>query len=277
VGAINSNLATAFIGGLTGAFGGALGAQRIVERSKRRDDLIKELRNINAAIMVTVSTCNAALTLKKQHVQPMYEQFEKEKAALSVFMDQRAKGQISGDAEYRFMADLKTYPAPTVPIETLKDLVYSKISAYGRPLALVAVLEQLLVGLRDAIAKRDTLVQRFASGVVPAEQLSQYYFGMPLRGGDTNQEYPDLAWAIHSYVDDVVFFSQLLCSDLIKHGNEIRDAYSKKYGKGVQKVSTANFSGPREKGLIPPDSQYSDWLNAFVSDDTDNANNKRKQ
>lgn len=266
---LNSSFAISIIGGLTGALGGALGAQHIVERSKRRDELLKELRNTNAAIMVAFSICNAALALKKQHVQLMYEQFAKEKEALRAFNEQRATGQRQGNAEFRYVADMRTFPAPVVPIETLEALVFEKLSAYGRPLALVSVLNQSLVGLRDAIGKRDVLIHRIATGVIPAEQLPQYYFGMPLPTGDTNQEYPDLIEAIHSYVDDVAFFSALLCTDLVRHGNGIHAVFTKKFRKGAPEVSAADFTGPREKGLIPPDDQYIDWLKAFMEDESE--------
>lgn len=273
---LNSNIAIAFVGGLTGAIGGALGAQHIVERSKRRDELMKELRNTNAAIMVTFSICNSALALKKQHVQPLHQEFDKARADLQAFKAQRSAGQQPPNAEYHFVADFKTFPAPTAPIETLKDIVYSKVSAYGRPLALVAVLEQSLVGLRDAIAKRDALIQRFASGAIPPELTPQYYFGLPLPGGDTNQEYPDTVEAIHSYTDDVAFFCALLCEDLVTHGNEVRSVYLKKFKKGAPRISTADFSGPREKELVPPDSQYKDWLNSFAKYESSKEENEKK-
>lgn len=149
-------------------------------------------------------------------------------------------------------------------METLKGLVFEKISAYGRALALVSVLDQSLVGLREAIAKRDAWVHRFSSGGVQKNAFKNYYFGLQFPNGDTNQEYPDLVFAIHSYTDDVIFFSSLLCADLIKHGEAVRTPLTKKSEKGVPKVSTADFAGPRASGLLPPDDQYSDWLNGFT-------------
>lgn len=261
---INSNFAVAFVGGLTGAFGGALGAQHIAERAKRREELLKELRNTNAAIMVSFSICNAALALKKQHVLPLKELFLKEKDALLAFKEKRKMGEVLKDAEHRIAADLRTFPALTVPIDTLKSLVYERISAYGRPLATVSVLEQALVGLTEGIRRRDEMVNRFTSRAIPAEHFPQYYFGLPLATGDTNQEYPDLVEGIYSYVDDVAFFSSLLCVDLIKHGQAVRTALTKRSEKNVPKVSTADFSGPKAKTLIPSEDQYSDWINSFT-------------
>jgi len=261
---LNSNLAIAFIGGFAGATGGALGAQRIFERSRKREERLKELRYTNAAIMVAHTICNAALALKKQHVQPMRESFLKAKADLEEFKAKRNAGQIAADVEFHVQMDMRTYPAPIVPIETLKHIVFQEISAVGRPLSLVAVVEQSLIGLTAAIAKRDQLIQRFASGDIPEQVHANYYFGLPLQGGHVNQEFPDTVEAIYSYVDDLAFFSSLLCNDLMKHGSKVREALVKKSPKHVPHVSEADFSGPVKSGLIPPDSQYSDWLNAFV-------------
>lgn len=264
---LNSAFTTSLIGALAGAYAGARAAQRITERSKEREQLLSQIRTTNAATMVAFSACNAGLALKKQHVQPMYEGFVRAKAELETFRQQRATGQRQGNAEYRFVADMRVFPAPSAPIETLKELVFHRISAQGRSLALVAVLEQSFAGVKEMIAKRDALIHRFASGAVPNELVHNYYFGMPLPSGDTNQEYPDLIMGIHSYVDDIAFFSSLLCTDLIAHGNRAHAAFTKKFGKGAPRVSTANFTGLREKGLIPPDAQYADWLNAFVEQD----------
>ena len=261
---LNSNLAIAFIGGFAGAIGGALGAQRIVERSRKREERLKELRCTNAAIMVGHTICNAALALKKQHVQPMRESFLKAKADLEAFKTKRDAGQIAKDVEFHVQMDMRTFPAPVVPMETLKHIAFQELSAVGRPLALVAVIEQSLIGLTAAIEKRDQLIKRFATGDIPEKVHAQFYFGLPLQGGHINQEFPDIVEAIYSYVDDLAFFSSLLCSDLMKHGARVRDALVKKAPKQVPHVSEADFSTVVKSGLMPPDTQYKDWLNAFV-------------
>jgi hypothetical protein len=51
---LNSNFAVAALGALAGAYAGAMGAQHIAERSKRRDTLIAELNATNSAIMLVV-------------------------------------------------------------------------------------------------------------------------------------------------------------------------------------------------------------------------------
>ncbi len=264
---LNSNFSIAFVGGLTGAFGGALGAQRIVERTRQREEWLRELRNTNAATMVAFSICNAALATKKQHAEPLRSGFNKARDDLLKFQAERASGQTQGNTEYHVQLDLKIFPAPVVPIETLKDLVFQKLSAVGRPLALVSVLEQSLAGVRDAVAKREGLVQRFATGGIPEHLTAHFYFGLKLPNGHVSQEHADLVEGIYSYVDDIAFFSALLSDDLIRHGEKLHTAFLKRFGKDAPKVSKVDFSGPRKSGLMPPDSQYNDWLRAFVEQD----------
>jgi hypothetical protein len=267
---LNANFTIAFVGGFTGAIGGALGAQYIAERMKRREELLRELRSTNASIMTCFSICNAALMLKHQHVKPMHDEFEKQKVELNNFKKKFFLNGTPITQEYRFTADMRTFPALVVPLDTLKTLVFERISVYGRPLALVSVLEQSLVGLKRAIDHRDCLIQRFQSGTTPKELLAHHYFGLQQSNGDTNQEYPDTVVAIFSYVDDVAYFSSLLCSDLVKHGEQVRAMLAKSSDKSVPHVSKADFSGPKSKGLLPSEENYTDWLQGFQTQESGN-------
>jgi hypothetical protein len=196
-------------------------------------------------------------------VEPMRVEFEKQKAELVIFKRRRAAAEIPNDQMHEFTADMRTFPAPVVPIGTLKTLVFERISAYGRPLALVSILEQSLTGLAEAIEHRGRLIQRFQSGSIPKDKFAHHYFGLQQASGETNQEYSDTVSAIASYIDDVAFFSSLLCSDLIKHGEKVRATIVKPSDMNVPRVTKADFSGPKAKGLIPPDENYADWLKGF--------------
>ena len=260
---LNSSFSTALLGSLAGAFAGAIAAQRIVESNKTREELLKELRNTNAAAMAAFTTCNASLALKKQHVQPLHTQFLADKANLEQFKARHASGQIQGDATYHFISDMRTFPAPVVPIDTLTDLLFNKISVGGRPLSLVCAIEDASRGLKEAISARHALIERMKSGIIPKDEIPSYYFGFPLPNGDTNQEYPDLVFAIHSYCDDLAFFSHLLCGDLTSHSKDLYAKLTKRQQKIAPKPTEADFTSARESGLLPPDSQYTDWLRAF--------------
>lgn len=265
---LNSSFSTALLGSLAGAFAGAIAAQRIVESNKAREELLKELRNTNAAAMAAFTTCNGSLALKKQHVQPLHTQFITEKTKLEQFKAQRASGQIQDSTTYHFVADMRTFPAPVVPIDTLKDLLFNKISVGGRPLSLVCAIEGAALGLNEAIGARHALIERMKSGNIPEDEIPSYYFGFPLANGDTNQEYPDLVFAIHSYCDDLAFFSHLLCSDLTSHSKDLYAKLTKRQQKVAPKPTEADFTLARDSGLLPPDAQYTDWLHAFIKPGT---------
>lgn len=261
---LNGSFIIAFVGGLTGAIGGALGAQHIVERSQRRKEGLRELRYTNAGIMVSLTICNAAFALKKQHVLPRREAYVKAKSEVEAFKRKREAKEVPSDQELHIEMDLRTFPAPIVPIESLKHMVFQEISVIGRPLALVATIEQSLIGLTAAIAQRDNLVERFNNGSIPENAHANYFFGLPLPGGHLNREYPDLVNAIYSYTDDLAFFSSQLCDDLMKHGEKVRESLVKSSSKRVPAVSKVDFSNLVKSGLMPSETEYRDWTGAFI-------------
>ncbi len=257
--ALNSGFGLAFVGGLTGAFGGALGAQRIVERGKAREEAIRELRDTNAACTVAFMCCNAGLRSKNQHIRPIYEQLTADKQKLSAAKAAQAAGAQA--IQVQLLADLKVFPAPVLPIDVLRNLAFNRISSPARVLALVADMEQALVGLQLSIAKRDALIDEFRS--VPKNLLHCHYLGAVLPDGSTNQEYPDVVEVIHSYVDDLIWFSATLCGELVSYGNERRKRMRKRDRRAAPSMAAPDFSGPRKDGLFPSDDQYSSWTNAF--------------
>ena len=269
---LNSSLAIAFVGGLTGAVGGALGAQHIVERRRRREEVLSELRAVNSAITVSHSACNSALAIKNQHFMQMRGQFMEDRQRIVDITNRAGRGEKIEETMH-FVADLQLFPGPVIPLETLKELVFQKISAHGRPLALISAIDQSSSGLSDALVRREVQVKRFQSGQIRKELFQNYYFGIQLPNGDTPNEYLNLVEVIGSYLDDLIFFTELLCKELEAHGNRVRDTYLKKSGseraKGriekrrggtVPRISKTDFSGPRGKGLMPPESNYSSWL-----------------
>jgi hypothetical protein len=81
---MNSIVATSMIG----AFAGAYGGQWIVEKSKDKENAIKELRNINAAIVIAFSICESYIGLKHQIIGPLKKNFEEQKK----YYTERKKG-----------------------------------------------------------------------------------------------------------------------------------------------------------------------------------------
>jgi hypothetical protein len=256
---LNSTFVISFIGALAGAYAGATSAQKVIERSRGREELLRELRSTNAAIMVSFTICNTVLGIKKQLVRPLYEKFLQDRAAFRGFLEKKGAGQLQDNAPFRFTADLQGFAAPSLPTETLKQLVFDKISAYGKPLSLVSLVENAALGLTTSILKRDKHIERFTEHKLPQDVWPLHYFGEKLPSGHTHKEYSDLVEVIHSYTDDLIFFSSQLCAELVEHGRGKRKLFENQFGKGAPPVNAPDFSGPRSAGLFPPESEYNAW------------------
>ena len=62
--------------------GGAWAAQRIAERAKSKDEILKEIRATNASIILAFWICNTLILAKRQVVQPMKTRFEQDLARI---------------------------------------------------------------------------------------------------------------------------------------------------------------------------------------------------
>jgi len=150
---LNSDFTIGLMGALAGSYAGATAAQKVIERNKGREELLKELRTTNAAIMASATICNTILGTKSQITKPLYEKFVQDRAAFQTMLAQSRMGQNLGAIQFHFAADLQSFAAPIVPTETLKRLVFDGISAYGRILGLVSMVENAAAGLAIAVAK----------------------------------------------------------------------------------------------------------------------------
>ena len=260
----SSGFVIALIGSFAGAFAGALGAQRIVERSKEQELVLLQLRNTNAAIMVALSVCNAMIAIKHQHVASLHATFRRQREELLDFKRKRDAGAIPRETPFEFQADLRTLPAPLAPIDVLQIQVFERLSVTGRPLALVTTLSQTILSLATSIATRNALIERFktAGGSTNPEFLN-LYFGFPSSSGHHSTEYADTVEAIHNLTDDAIFFSHLLCRDLQDHGRTILERYKARFKDDSQSVSKPDFSKAKEAGLFPDEANYQDWLRGF--------------
>ena len=153
---------------------------------------------------------------------------------------------------------------PVIPIDVLRSQIYENISATGRPLALVAALVGSVSSLDDTIQRRNSLIERVRQlGPAGADQLPAFYFGLPYGPGHVSTEFSDTIDSLHNLTDDVIFFSELLGKDLMDHGNHILEQYKKIAKIKKEKISSVDFTEPRKQGLMPSESNYSDWLKGF--------------
>lgn len=261
----NSIFFTAIAGSLAGAFAGAYGGQRIVERGKNREELLKEMRNTNAATMLAFSICNSLLAMKSQHIKALKENFDRQKAELLDHQSKRASGQIGKEVIFEFQADFQTLSIPSLPIVILQNQIFEKLSLTGRPLILLTTLNQTLDSLKASLEKRNQLIESYkASSPITEEILVPLYFGLPYKGGHINQDYPATIDAIYSQTNDGIFFSCLLCKDLVSHGEKTASQYDTNYKKRNITINKPDFSKAEKADLMPKDEDYADWFKMFV-------------
>ena len=106
--------------------------------------------------------------------------------------------------------DLVKFPVPSLPMEALRNLVFSSLSVVGKELSAVTEIERAHAGLAHAMSQRDSFIDRVSSGQI-ADTKHLLYLGMSLPDGRTDTTYPDLINAIAEYTDDLAFFSVTFC------------------------------------------------------------------
>lgn len=241
---------------LSGAYFGAWAAQRNARKSKSRDDALKELRGINAAIIVSFTICNNALGLMSQLVRPMCDRFERDKKK---FQESLTAGQPPPHLELDFVL----FSVPPFQVDRLQELLFQEVTSAGESLGLVPQIEDAIDGLRKAVDRRAQIAASFRQIHDPFVRLC-FYFGQRLANGETNRELCDLMDVIQEYANDVIWFSQRLCGRLEQYGYARRDTWVKEHGSKFPGINSVDFSSVRSKGLIPPDERYSSFLKWYV-------------
>jgi hypothetical protein len=264
-GFLNSAFISAFLSALAGAGLGVWGAQGLAERSMRRRELIDALRQANALIVLSATISNQALVVKKQHILPLSTTYFEERVAAETTNEILLSGGIP-ESSVRFSAQMVHITPLTVPVEALKNLIYSAQLMPGRALALVAMVEQSLTELSHAISLRSEQIERFKNHSMPMELFVQNYFGLKRRDGNIDSLYHDSMIAVTQYTDDVAFFGAELADELQSHAVRVREKLLK-LSKEVPKANTVDFSGPRKSGLMPSRENYESWLSGFKSQD----------
>lgn len=257
---------SSFTTSLAGAFAGAIAAQRIAERGKFREELVKEFHSTNAVISLATSAASLALALKKQHVKALKNSYDDDLKRFEEHKEKIRGGQIAPGTPFEMSPNLLYLLGISPPIATIQDIVLSRLSAVGRTICSVTALGDAVENLNRAISKRNELLTAFKNKQLPeGASFHHMYFGLPYGVGQTNQEYGGSVEAIYLYTDDIIFFSIKLCEDLRDHGETLKKRYKSRLRGSPPRISTVDFEAPRKDGLAPKDEDYEAWLSGFVS------------
>jgi hypothetical protein len=256
----NSVFFTAIAGSLAGAFAGALGAQRMADKTRNRDELLKELRATNVAVMVAFGICNTLLSAKKQHIKFLKETFDRDKASTMAAIKRQQAGT---GGVVTFLGDFRTLPVLDLPVSILRTQIFEKLSLQGRTILLATTLAQTVGELNLCIVKRNELIEGFKTSSLPETQKLAFYFGFPF-GQQVNQEYSDTIEAIYKQTDDGIFFSSQLCTELSDHGDQLSASFKKRFGKGAPRIHRPDFAKAVGANLMPNETNYADWVSMFA-------------
>ncbi len=257
---LNSEFISASLSALAGAGLGVLGAQRLSEKFSRQRELVEAFRQANAVIVLAATIANNALRLKSQHIRPMTDRYFQAREGAEQLNVQVLQGQIP--LGLRYQLDLVKITPVVVPIDSLKQLIFSTHTIPGKAVAIAAEAEQAAIELNHAIAARSEQAD-VLRGSPPTEVLWQTYFGLTRRDGNTDSMYHDSMVAISQYTDDLAFFCAELCSELQKHAERLHKKIVA-FNPDSPKPSSVDFSGPIESGLMPARANYEQWLAGFT-------------
>lgn len=250
---LNQEFTKSFVGSMAGAAGGAWAAQFIAERSKGREELLKEIRNTNAAITLAFGMTNTFLNIKMQHVEMLRNKFNEDRQRLlKVQMETGPQPKI-----FEFQADVQFLHMPKVPMRQLLKLAFENISTPTRAISLVEALDRAVHALEQMLAMRNALIEEFRQGFPPPA-----YFGLKV-GDRIDNRYASSIDGIYGYTDDCIFFSKLLSEDLTRYGNKLKDRLPRRWFSTAPHIASADFS-PAQK-FIPPDSNYPSCKTSFIT------------
>jgi hypothetical protein len=254
----NSAFVTSLIGAGAGALAGAYAAQRLVERAAERNELLAEIRNTNAGIMLAYAIWNTAHVLKRDELKPLRDQYDAQRLQAETYA--RILSEPRGDfvAPQTFKIRLVTLHPPTFPVEALQTQVFQRVSVHERALFILPALAQSIASVETAMRNRNALLEKFKSNAQSAE-VHEAYFGIRSAVGTRNTEYKDSLEASCSHMDAILYFCKLLVEELQAHGRRLQG------GNSSARILSPDFSHATREGLDPDDAIFAKWRADFDS------------
>lgn len=259
---------TFMIAALSSAFGagfGAWAAQRISERGKRRDELLREIRKTNAAMDLSFRIINFAYGLKRQFLKNLKEHYDASRSGYLEFLDQLKSGHPK---QFTLEHKFHTFTAPLPRCDALEKILFNDLSLVGRPLHLFIVITDSICTLDDLIQRRLAFIDWYKK-VCAAENkdcIPELYFGLPYKDKLTDVTYPKTLEGLCQTTDDCLQFSIFLIRDLQTHGQKLVDEFKRRFDKkDAPRLHHPTFSELYESGLMPNEEDYSDWTAKFKS------------
>jgi hypothetical protein len=247
-----------FITAAFGAFAGAFAASR----AHNKRTVVAELNAVNAAHELSVAIANLFLGLKRQHVVPLKEEFERIKAAYGNYQTMRQNG-LPVTKSFQFTADLRSLSVLATPHAALEKMIFEKTLVRGRALAALVTLVGAIDGLSIAIKARNEMVEDRRTAKWNDRERLEFFLGLRTDTGVQDERFPTNIAGIVAQTDDCIFFARILATDLARYSNKLMRTEGRFYRLRVPAIAETDWSYPERMGLLPKDAAYENWLRGF--------------
>lgn len=256
---LNSSFVSASVSALAGAAFGAWGAGLAAARAARRKELGDALRQANAAIVLGMTALDAVYSLKKQHIIPLFDEFQLARRELERY---QTKGVAAGTEVIKVKFNMLHLSPLKLPIDGLNNLMMAGQMMPGRALALVAIIEQTLGEHQVALEHRYRVIEELRISKVGIEEKMCVYFGFPDKEGGSNLMFKTSMEALNLYTDDLAFFVVELVEELLEHAAKVA-AQLHKIDRSAPRAVAADLSTLKMSGLVPARENYESWLSGY--------------
>lgn len=256
----NEPFALNLVGVAVAAFAGTYGAQLIIKRNKKHDDVRREILTCNTAIATAFDILIMALSYKREFSLPLKTSHDyhldnfKKKSQMH-----QTGGPNAGQVEY-FVPNLKLMNRVIVTDKILLDKISTNISADARAVNLCVSLNRSIETLNSLILERNQFIPVLVKlNEQDPAKFTQIYLGLPSSAGHLDQRYPDLVNNILEMNDDAIYHSYELAKELNKHAKGLRDSIGKD-SPGIGEITILE----KDSYLLPDREKYAIWESSFV-------------
>jgi len=232
---------------------GAIFGAWLTSRAQSKRAIVRELHALRAAQALCFSIGNRVLSLKKQHILKLKNDYDQATAAYEAAIVDETTTAI----DIRF--DLQVLSKIDFPIENLEKIIFDKCLLNTQGLATLATLADATHELNSAIEFRTELISK---GQPPdLEQKIAAYLGLYLNGS-VDERFRNNIDALYSYTNDCIFFSISLDKAICERENAIRRRNWQFWLPGT-KLAPIDWKFT-EHQLIPESADYAGWTRGFV-------------
>lgn len=253
------------LGALAGAWGGARAAQRISDRVKGEEAARRELREIGAAIQLALRVIVLFVAVKRQSIVPLVAHYRLQQNTIIGHVMGQKLGYIALDEPVELgRFDYEVMEPIEVPVDWLSKLVVEEIDLTGRGVAAALTLCGTTSSLNLTIRQRNELVaEHKANKAMSKDERVRLLFGLPHKDGAIDLSYLGAINGLERQIDDCIFFCKTAIVDLGKYAKLRQELFKKKWKKRAPAVPRISLEEVGRLGLVPPDSEYADWLRGF--------------